>query len=261
MQLFLQTFFYNDDWIIIVSLTSFFALTGAFLVWVTHHSAYKEFISSFNGVNPAITAPVAIMFAFSAAMMASVIWGNFSANTESIKSERQAVFSYLELVNNEPIFANQGLQPLLKEYLQSALNDEWQLLPNEQISPKTSAIFNRLYRKSIDVASSAKPPLIGAALTRQMELLYQARLNRIGFRWHNIDSLRWVVILSVGLLLQLVVCVTHISAEKRPMGLAIGIISAFIIIIVVALGLSIDQYEGIVHVSNAPLQFALDALK
>ncbi|QWD04887.1 hypothetical protein G6720_05455 [Polynucleobacter paneuropaeus] len=56
MQSIFQTFFFSEDWVIIFSLVRFFAFTGTFLVWVTHHSACKVFINSFNGVNPAITA-------------------------------------------------------------------------------------------------------------------------------------------------------------------------------------------------------------
>ncbi|MBT8536507.1 hypothetical protein G6715_01755 [Polynucleobacter paneuropaeus] len=56
MQSIFQTFFFSEDWVIIFSLVCFFAFTGTFLVWVTHHSACKVFINSFNGVNPAITA-------------------------------------------------------------------------------------------------------------------------------------------------------------------------------------------------------------
>lgn len=256
-----QTFFFSEDWVIIFSLVCFFAFTGTFLVWVTHHSACKVFINSFNGVNPAITAPVAVMFAFSAGFMGSAIWGSFSANTESIKAERQAVFSYLAVVNNEPSFANQGLQPILKEYLHSALDDEWPLLYTEQISPKTTTIFSKLYSKSFEVASNAKVPMMGASLAKATESLYQARLNRIGFRWRSVDSLRWVIIFSIALLLQITVSVVHFPVDKRPAGLSMTIISTFILIIVIALALSVDQFKGMARVSNVPLLFALDALK
>jgi hypothetical protein len=200
------------------------------------------------------------MFAFTAAFLGASIWGAFVANTESVKKERQALFSYIQIIENAPALENSGLKPLLKDYIVSALEDEWPLLVNQQISPKTAEIFDRLYSRTLEVAIETKTPIISGILVRAMESLQQARLQRIGFRWHNVEPLRWIFLIAIGFLAQLSIVATHLDKPGRPMALALAINTLLLVVVVGLIALSANPYVGIVNVSPEPIRFTLDLL-
>ena len=87
------------------------------------------------------------MFALLAAFMGSTLGTGFSAHTESINRERGALLLYVDFINNTPPLANQNLQYQVKQYLQSALEEEWPNLEHEKISRNTAELFQEIFWK------------------------------------------------------------------------------------------------------------------
>lgn len=251
---------YSGDVIICMVILGIFIPPAIFLVWITNLPSLQKFFKSFAGVNGSFYSPATTMFAFTAAFLGASIWGNFISNTESVKKERQALFAYIEIIEHTPSLADSELRPLVKDYIVSTLEDEWPLLVNQQISEKTSAIFDELYSKTVQVAMTSKSPIIGGLLTRAIESLQQARLQRVGFRWRNVEPLRWVFLLSIGFLAQLSIVATHLDKPGRPMALAMGINTLLLIVVVGLIALSANPYVGVVNVSPEPLKYTLELL-
>jgi len=257
---FLDKLFYSADSTIFLSVLSFYVVIALFIIWIVYTPRFRKFFLSFNGIHGTFYGPAATMFALAAAFMGSTLVGSFNAHTESIREERTALLLYVDFVNNTPQLANQNLQSQVKDYLQSALEEEWLLLPNENISPHTASIFGEIFKKTLMVAPALEGSQASRELAKILDSWYQARSKRMSFRWHQVEHLRWVVLFVVAFLLQLSIAATHLTSSKRTMGLAIGITTALIIAVITPLALSVDQYSGSIEVSKSPLNEVYEIL-
>ncbi len=250
---FLDSFFYTSDLIIFMIVFVSYVGIALIIIWIVHTPRLRGFFSSFGRINGTFYSPAATMFALTAAFMGATLVGGFNAHTESIKQERTALLLYVDFVNNTPSLANQNLQYQVKNYLQSALDEEWSLLENEKISSRTGGIFQEIFWKTIAIAPALEGTQAGRELSKILDSWYEARSKRISFRWHHVEHLRWVVLFMVAFLLQLSVAATHLSSSKRTMSLTIGITTALIISVITPLALNVDHYSGMLEVSKTPL--------
>ena len=200
------------------------------------------------------------MFALISAFMGATLVGTFNAHTESINQERTALLLYVDFINNTPPLANQNLQFQVKQYLQSALEEEWPLLQHEKVSKNTGELFQGIYLKTIKVAPALEGTQAGRELAKILDSWYEARAKRLSFRWHHIEILRWTVLFIVAFLLQISVAATHLSSSKRVMSLSLGITTALIISVITPLTLNVNSYSGLLQISKIPLNEVYEIL-
>ena len=193
------------------------------------------------------------MFALIAAFMGATLVASFNAHQESINRERGALMLYVDFVNFTPPLANQNLQYQVKNYLQSALEEEWPLLEQQKTSKSTEEWFQRIFLSTLKVAPALEGTPAGRELAKVLDSWYEARSKRISFRWHNVEILRWSVLIVIAALLQVSVAVTHIGSPRRVMSLSLGIITALIIAVITPLALNVNHYSGFLQVSKMPL--------
>jgi hypothetical protein len=193
------------------------------------------------------------MFALLAAFMGASLVSSFNSHTESINQERTALLLYVDFINNTPQLANQNLQYQVKQYLQSALEEEWPLLEHEKISRNTGELFQGIFLKTIKIAPVLEGSQSGRELAKVLDTWYEARAKRLSYRWKHIEILRWGVLFMVAFLLQISVAATHLASTKRAMSLSIGIITALIISVITPLALNVNHYSGLLQVSQMPL--------
>ena len=257
----IETILYGPDTVIIGTLLLIYGSFPLFLLWLVFLPSVKPLVAGFHGVTPTFFSAVITMFAFTAAFLGASVWSAFQANNDSVKRERLALLSYIELVDNSPSLQNEGLQSLTKEYIRSALDVEWPLLENEKTSPITQNAFDKLFKKNLEVASKNGSSQIASSLTRSVESLQNARFTRIGFRWHNVETLRWASLILLGLLAQLSTVIIHLDKPRKPMALALTIITTMILLVTTLIALSVDSYSGNITVSKQPLENAYESIK
>jgi hypothetical protein len=257
----LKTLLYeSSDFEIIASMVTFFILTGTLIFWVAFHPKFTNTLNKFVGINTGYYGPVTTLFTFTAAFLGASVWGNFQQINTAIGNERVAIIGYRFVIESTPYLRSSGLDKALKDYVTSALEDEWPELGKATVSPKTVKAFEHLMQVSVDVAQ--KPELnsnIAGMLVRATEALRNARLTRIGFRFHNVETTRWTAILFLGVLAQLVTMITHLENRKKvPMAAAISIVSILVFSITTLIVLSVNPYHGAIQVSKRPIEASLE---
>lgn len=135
-----------------------------FIVWIVYTPRLRDFFYSFRGIHGTFYSPAATMFALAAAFMGSTLVGSFNAHTDAIRAERTALLQYVDFVNNTPLLANKNLQYQVKDYLQSAMEEEWPLLGKETLSVHTGEIFQSIFKQTVAVA----PLLEGTQAGREL---------------------------------------------------------------------------------------------
>jgi hypothetical protein len=250
---FLNSLFFSSDLTIFLTIFGVYVSIALIIILLVNTPRLRGFFSSFDGFHGTFYSPAATMFALLAAFMGATLVSSFNAHTESINQERTALLLYVDFINNTPPLANQNLQFHVKQYLHSALDEEWPLLKNEKISRDTGALFQEIFLKTIKIAPVVEGTQAGRELAKVLDSWYEARSKRLSFRWKHVDYLRWGVLLTVAFLLQLSVAVVHLSSPRRVMALSIGITTALIVSVMTPLALNVDHYSGMLQVSQMPL--------
>ena len=257
---FLNSLFYSSDLVIFMSIFGVYVSIALIITLIVYTPRLKGFFSSFEGINGTFYSPAASMFALLAAFMGSTLGAGFSAHTDSINKERAAVLLYVDFINHTPLLANQNLQYQVKQYLQSALEEEWPNLVHEKISRDTGLLIQEIFLKTIKIAPALDGTQAGRELTKILDSWYDARAKRLSYRWKQVEHLRWAVLITVAFLLQLSVAVTHISSSRRVMGLSLGITTALIVSVMTPLALNVNHYSGLLQVSKMPLNEVYEIL-
>jgi hypothetical protein len=257
---FLNTLFYSPDAIIFMIIFGVYVAIALFIVLIVYTPQLRDFFLSFNGIHGTFYSPAATMFALIAAFMGASLVSSFNAHTESINQERTALLLYVDFINNTPPLANQNLQYQVKNYLQSALEEEWPLLEHQKISRSTGEAFQEIFLKTIKIAPVLEGTQAGRELAKTLDAWYEARAKRISFRWKHVEHLRWGVLLMLAFLLQISVAATHLASSKKAMGLSMGITTALIISVMTPLALNVNHYSGLLQVSKMPLEEVYEIL-
>lgn len=250
----LSTLFYSPDLGIFLGIFVVYAAIALFIVLIVHIPRLRDFFSSFNGIHGTFYSPAATMFALLAAFMGASLVSGFNSHTESINQERTALLLYVDFINNTPLLANQNLQYQVKQYLQSAIEEEWPLLEHEKISRNTGELFQGIFLKTLKIAPAFEGTQAGRELAKVLDSWYEARAKRLSYRWKHIEILRWGVLFTVAFLLQLSVAATHLASSKRAMSLSMGITTALIISVITPLALNVNHYSGLLQVSKMPFE-------
>jgi hypothetical protein len=259
-QSFLGSLLYSHDLVIFMCIFGLYAFIALIIILLVFTPRFSGFFSSFKGIHGTFYSPAATMFALISAFMGATLVSGFNAHTESINRERTALLLYVDFINNTPQLANQNLQYQVKNYLQSALEEEWPLLEHEKTSKRTGELFQGIFFSTIKIAPVLEGTQAGRELAKILDSWYEARSKRLSFRWHHIEILRWSVLIAVAFLLQISVAATHLGSSRRVMSLSMGITTALIVAVITPLALNVNHYSGLLEVSKMPLNEVYEIL-
>jgi hypothetical protein len=260
LESFFGSLFYSHDLVIFLYIFGLYTFIALSIILLVYSPRLSGFFSSFKGIHGTFYSPAATMFALISAFMGATLVGGFNAHTESINRERTALLLYVDFVNFTPQLANQNLQFQVKNYLQSALEEEWPLLEHQKTSKSTEEWFQRILLSTLKIAPALEGTQAGRELAKILDAWYEARSKRLSFRWHHIEVLRWKVLIMVALLLQISVAATHLGSSKRVMSLALGITTALVIAVITPLAFNVNHYSGLLQVSKMPLNEVYEVL-
>jgi hypothetical protein len=260
VQSFFSSLLYSHDLVIFMYIFGLYAFIALIIILLVYTPRLRGFFSSFKGIHGTFYSPAATMFALISAFMGATLVSGFNAHTESINQERTALLLYVDFINNTPQLANQNLQYQVKNYLQSALEEEWPLLEYEKTSKRTGELFQGIFFSTLKIAPALEGTQAGRELAKILDSWYEARAKRLSFRWHHIEILRWSVLIVVAFLLQISVVATHLGSSRRVMSLSLGITTALIIAVITPLAMNVNHYSGLLEVSKMPLNEVYEIL-
>jgi hypothetical protein len=94
---------------------------------------------------------------------------------------------------------------------------------------------------------------IASELIRSAQNINLARNARLGVI--NTDPIitRWLCVVLLGLMIQVVAAAIHIG-KPRQMALTLGCITTSVLIVLILIALSVDTFSGVISVSKSPLE-------
>ncbi len=257
-----ENLFYSSDLNIVLTFLLINLGTAVFLNLLQSNKKTVAVVGEFDGINPSVLSLVGTMFSLSAAFLGSSTWGTWEANNDAVKQERLAIVSYIQILESSPELKASGLNNVLRDYVESAVKDEWPLLNDRKTSEDTNKKFQVLINETVNVAMRPEVGTVFSGfLVRSIEQLKMARHNRLGYRFQTVETTRWYAVIFLGLLTQLVTVLIHGSAQKKTTRIAaLGIVTTLTFSIEVLIALSVDAYTGIVSISAEPLMYALQRI-
>jgi len=253
-----KSFFYLSDWQIILGFVLFYGLISLLIYWVCCISRFKVLLHSFHGVvAPYILVPMTI-FSLSSALLGVSVWDHFQNNAKAIGAEAQAIEAYITLVQSIPLEGKQSLVDDAKAYAHSALKEEWEMIAMERHPHEgTSARLQKLISDNVALSIEAKlPAFLQTALLQSVQGINNARNARLSMINDEPDTIRWISIILLGVMVLVSVAMVHLDKPK-PLLATLAVSTASICIVLSLVGLAVNPFSGMLMISKAPLQRVL----
>jgi hypothetical protein len=250
-----KSFFYLQDWQVISGFILFYAAISLSIYWVCFFSGLKERLKSFHGVvAPYILVPMSI-FALSSALLGVSVWDHFQNNAKAIGAEAQAIEAYITLVQSIPLEGKKALIDDAKVYARSALNEEWEMIAMQRHAHQgTSICLQKLIRDTVSLAIENKlPTFLQSAVLQAAQNINNARNARLSMINDEPDTIRWLSIILLGVMVLVSVAMVHLDRPK-PMLATLAVSTASICIVLSLVGLAVNPFSGMLMISKAPLE-------
>jgi len=258
MMITFKSFFYLQDWQIILGFILFYFSISLSIYWLCCISNFKENLRAFHGVvAPYILVPMSI-FALSSALLGVSVWDHFQNNAKAIGTEAQAIEAYITLVRSVPLEGKEHLVSDAKAYARSALTEEWGMIANEGHPHEgTSVYLQKLISDTVELAIESKlPTFLQSALLQSVQGINNARNARLSMINDEPDSIRWLSIILLGVMVLISVAMVHLDKPK-PMLATLAVSTASICIVLSLVGLAVNPFSGMLMISKAPLEQVL----
>jgi hypothetical protein len=230
------------------------------IYWLCVKSSMARYVLPYKGVVAPFFVFASTIFALTVAMLGNDVWFNHRNNIDAIRLEGKTLISFSEIVLASPGVNADKILLAEKQYITSAIDEEWPLLVERKSAPNTDRAFSNLLRETLAAASDPKiPAVIQGELVKSIDSVTSARTNRLQVREGYSEATRWVCVLLLGLMSLVAVACVHLD-QPKPLALSLAIASTVISIILALIGLTVETHSGVVSVSNGPLQDALYAI-
>ena len=253
-----KSFFYLNDFLIVLGFILFYSIVSYCIYWVCCISRAKESLRPFHGVvAPYILVPMSI-FALSSALLGVSVWEHFQSNAKAINQESQAISAYITLVKSLPLEGQGTLVADAKAYAKSALNEEWEMIAMERHpNADTAERLQKIITDTVATAINNKlPPFLQASLLQSAQSINNARNARLSILNDEPDTIRWISIILLGVLVLVSVALVHLDKPK-PMMATLAVSTAAICIVLSLVGMSVNPFSGMLKISKVPLEQVL----
>jgi hypothetical protein len=198
------------------------------------------------------------IFALSSALLGVSVWDHFQANAKAVSLEGQAIEAYIMLVKSLPLDGKERLESDAKSYANSALNEEWQMIADHH-SPNaaTARQLQKLIGDTVALAIDNKlTPFLQSSLLQSAQNINNARNARLSILNDEPDAIRWISNILLGVMVLVSVALVHLDKPK-PMLATLAVSTASICIVLSLVGMSVNPFSGMLKISKAPLEQAL----
>jgi hypothetical protein len=255
----MEMFFNLPASMLFASLAVFYGLTAALIYWLTFHGPRHQAIQSLAGIVPPFIGVVGILFGLLTGFLANDIGDRNKQAARAVLSEANAlhdaftlsIASYSDMTT---------IRTALRNYTQSALQEEWPQIYEMGRVGKTEAAFEDLLR---EVSNPGIPRVAGqavhSALMSAVSRVGIARSERLAIAGDETNRIKWITVFVLGFLTQVAVGLVHLE-KPRAQGAALTLFSIAIVIVLGLVGIQEQPFAGSIQVSPAPLQEFLDTM-
>jgi len=183
--------------LIIVGAFVFFYIAGLLVVrrFVPHHMMMKH-----HDVADPLLGALGAVYAVLLAFMVVSVWGSFEKANSNVQQEANYLADlYRDAEAFTPAF-RQSLNPLLREYRQAIVGDEWRLMQKGQMSLEAEKLIKRIWGLYVIYEPrAATETVFFSESVRKLNLVRELRRQRLMDSRSGIHPLLWFV-LGIGAL-------------------------------------------------------------
>lgn len=211
----------------------------------------------YNDVNGFIYAAVGVIYAILLAYVVIVVWQQFDATGSTIELEAVAAANIYHGVDQFPEPARSNVQHVVKEYVQTTIDEEWPDLANGAMSPRADALAHDLRTEIYQLpADTNHQQVMFDHILGQYEQLITHRRLRIFQADEGVHPLLWAMLVAGA---ALTVAFTYSFGVDSVIAHALMV--AGLALVIGGMLFMIQQVErpfsGEVHVSSEPFEAVL----
>jgi hypothetical protein len=237
----------------------FYGITTAIIVWLSGFSPLRPRILTLTGVVAPFFTATGVLFALLTGFLGNDVGDRNRQAWRTVISEATAAAAVHTLsVASKPDM--QEIRAALRDYLQSAIKDEWPKVSTSGASPKTDEAYARLLREVSDpsITTAAGQP-VHAALLNAVLRLAEARSTRISLASDYSNELKWISVLILGVITQISLALVHLEKPRAQLA-AILLFSAAAVVALGLIALQEQPFDGAIRISPAPLAETLKGI-
>jgi hypothetical protein len=242
-----------------VALILFYALTGATIWWLCFRSPLRRKIHTLTGVVAPFFGAVGILFALLTGFLAADIGDRNRQSWRAVHGEASAAASIYTL-SIASVSDMAGIRAALRDYLQSAVADEWPHMAENGGSSKTetalSILLTELSHPKIAVEAGQA---VHNALLSTILRVRDARSDRLALASDRTNDLKWTIVLILGVITQIAIGLVHLERPRAQVA-ALVVFSTAAVITLGTIALQEQPFKGAIRISPAPLQQVLPTM-
>jgi hypothetical protein len=237
----------------------FYGICATIIVWLCGFSALRARVLTLGGVVAPFFGATSVLFALLTGFLGSDVGDRGRQAWRAVNGEATAASAVYTLsIASKPDM--QDIRAALRDYLQSAITDEWPHIAVNGAASKTDEAYARLLREVSDpnITQTAGQP-VHAALLNAVLRVAEARSTRISLASDHSNELKWISVLILGVITQISLALVHLDRPRAQIA-AICLFSAAAVVALGLIALQEQPFDGAIRISHAPLADALKAM-
>jgi hypothetical protein len=228
--------------------------TMALLCAVTIRSPRTIQIRSLSGLTPPFFGAIAILFALLISFLSSDVGERNRLANRAVQVEAGEMRN-IHTLSVASASDMRMIRIALKGYIASVLNDEWPAMVVRAPSPRTDAAFDRLLRQISDPEIALQSgQAVHAALINAAVRAGTARSERLALADDRTNTLKWISVLTLGLITLLAIALVHLSHPRRAFITALAVFSSAAVVVIGLVAVQENPFNGAFHISPAPIE-------
>ena len=146
-------------------------------------------------------ATVGVLYAVLLAFAVIVVWQRFSDAEKAVAQEAGAATTIYRLARGIDAGPRMAVRDRLNGYLESAVAKEWTAMERGRVSPEVTRALDEIYSARLTFsAHDSNRAVLRAEILHQLDLITQARRERLVLASGTVPGVLWVVLFGGAVL-------------------------------------------------------------
>lgn len=231
----------------------FYTVTALAILWVSFGPVLGERVRRFDGVVGPFFGSVGILFALLTGFLASDIADRNRQAARAVQVEAGELRNIFAL-SVASASDMRDIRTAWTAYVQAAIKDDWPAMEHGEQAASANAAYDTLLREVSEpkIATEAGAA-VHAALMSATVRMGTARSDRLALAADRTSTLKWEIVLLLGVMTQIAVGVVHLS-KRNPQIAALVVFSVAAVIALGLIGLQERPFAGEVRIPPVALQ-------
>jgi hypothetical protein len=205
-------------------------------------------------LSPGVLSPVGIVFGLVVGFLVVGLWNNVGQARQEVNDEASALRSVVLLAHAFPGPAEIEMDSLIRQHINNAVHREWPLMARQNA---TLTVVPAALGSALDLAVTLKPSSFGQQIAQRqivssLETALDARRQRIILSQSTVNWIKWLAVLTLGLLTLFVSALVH-AENRRNAAFSVASFAVAIAVVVVVIASSDRPFTGPFRVSPSAL--------